>query len=77
LFCAALLLLQVTVPILLSLGVGVMKAQRERRQLQAVLEDAAVKQGEGNTLEGFGIVTLASLLPVLAVELMAILTGAM
>jgi hypothetical protein len=31
----------------------------------------------GNTLEGFGIVTLASLLPVLAVELMAILTGAM
>ncbi|KAF6254258.1 hypothetical protein COO60DRAFT_335201 [Scenedesmus sp. NREL 46B-D3] len=66
----------VTVPILLSLGVGVMKAQRERRQLQAVLEDAAVKQGEGNTLEGFGIVTLASLLPVLAVEVMAILTGA-
>ncbi|WIA21356.1 hypothetical protein OEZ85_000577 [Tetradesmus obliquus] len=66
----------VTVPILLSLGVGVMKAQRERKQLQAVLEDAAVRQGEGNTLEGFGIVTLASLLPVLAVELMAILTGA-
>ncbi|WIA41647.1 hypothetical protein OEZ86_009003 [Tetradesmus obliquus] len=66
----------VTVPILLSLGVGVMKAQRERKQLQAVLEDAAVRQGEGNTLEGFGIVTLASLLPVLAVEFMAILTGA-
>lgn len=31
----------------------------------------------GNTLEGFGIVTLASLLPVLAVELMAVITGAM
>jgi hypothetical protein len=38
---------QVTVPILLSLGVGVMKAQRERKQLQEVLEDAAVRQGEG------------------------------
>lgn len=31
----------------------------------------------GNTLEGFGIVTLASLLPVLAVELMAVIIGAM
>jgi hypothetical protein len=30
----------------------------------------------GNTLEGFGIVTLASLLPVLAVELMAVIIGA-
>lgn len=30
----------------------------------------------GNTLEGFGIVTLASLLPVLAVEIMAVITGA-
>lgn len=53
-----------------------MKAQREKKQLQAVLEDAAVHQGEGSTLEGFGIVTLASLLPVLAVEFMAIITGA-
>jgi hypothetical protein len=42
--------MQVTVPILLSLGVGVMKAQRERRQLQQVLEDAAVKQGEGELI---------------------------
>jgi hypothetical protein len=31
----------------------------------------------GNTLEGFGIVTLASLLPILAVELMAIITSFM
>lgn len=29
----------------------------------------------GNSLDGFGIVTLASLLPVLAVELLAIFTS--
>jgi hypothetical protein len=38
---------------------------------------SAAAAAAGNTLEGFGIVTLASLLPVLAVEFMAILTGAM
>jgi hypothetical protein len=37
---------------------------------------AAACVNAGNTLEGFGIVTLASLLPVLAVELMAVITSA-
>lgn len=39
----------VTVPILLSLGVGVMKAQRQKQMALAVLEDAAVKQSEGQS----------------------------
>jgi hypothetical protein len=38
---------------------------------------AAAAVAAGNTLEGFGIVTLASLLPILAVELMAIITSFM
>jgi hypothetical protein len=38
---------------------------------------AAAAAAAGSTLEGFGIVTLASLLPVLAVELMAIITSLM
>jgi hypothetical protein len=37
----------------------------------------AAAAAAGSTLEGFGIVTLASLLPVLAVELMAIITSLM
>jgi hypothetical protein len=45
--------------------------------VQSLRITAAAAAAAGNTLEGFGIVTLASLLPVLAVELMAILTGAM
>jgi hypothetical protein len=36
----------------------------------------AVRLPAGNTLEGFGIVTLASLLPVFAVELMSTIIGA-
>ncbi|EKX52334.1 hypothetical protein GUITHDRAFT_65557 [Guillardia theta CCMP2712] len=52
--CGAVTTGPVTVPVLLALGIGVMKTQREKRR------------------ERFGIVTLASLLPVLAVELLAI-----
>eukprot|EP00883_Tetradesmus_obliquus_P012903 jgi/Sobl393_1/5802/SZX75346.1 len=52
-----------------------MQAQKQKKMALAVLENAALKQGAGSTLEGFGIVTLASLLPVLAVELMAIITS--
>jgi len=53
----------VTVPLLLALGIGITRSQR--------------KEGEAsnNALEGFGIVTLASLFPVMAVELMAIFIG--
>lgn len=37
----------VTVPVLLSLGVGVMDAQRQKRAALAVLQDAALKKSEG------------------------------
>jgi hypothetical protein len=35
------------VPVLLSLGVGVMQAQKQKRMALAVLENAALKQGAG------------------------------
>jgi len=65
----------VTVPILLALGIGVMHSTRQKRLARAALE-GAVNTGSGNALEGFGIVTLASLWPILAVETMAIIDGA-
>jgi hypothetical protein len=65
----------VTVPVLLALGIGVMHSTRQKRLARAALE-GAVNTGSGNALEGFGIVTLASLWPILAVELMAIIDGA-
>lgn len=65
----------VTVPVLLALGIGVMRSSRRKRLARAALE-ASVAEGAGQALEGFGIVTLASLLPILAVELMAIIDGA-
>lgn len=37
----------VTVPILIALGVSVMKAQRQKQQALAVVEDAAVNRSEG------------------------------
>lgn len=39
----------VTVPILIALGVSVMKAQRQRQQALAAVEDAAVNRSEGET----------------------------
>lgn len=65
----------VTVPVLLSLGIGVMRSARQRRLAQAAL-DTSVAAGAGQSLEGFGIVTLASLWPIFAVELMAVIDGA-
>eukprot|EP00291_Cryptomonas_curvata_P018574 CAMPEP_0172160790 /NCGR_PEP_ID=MMETSP1050-20130122/5756_1 /TAXON_ID=233186 /ORGANISM="Cryptomonas curvata, Strain CCAP979/52" /LENGTH=368 /DNA_ID=CAMNT_0012830597 /DNA_START=86 /DNA_END=1189 /DNA_ORIENTATION=- len=62
----------VTVPILLSLGIGVMKGQRARQEAREVLQEKSVKN-QGKSLEGFGIVTLASAFPVLAVELLSII----
>jgi hypothetical protein len=59
--------MQVTVPILLALGIGVMRSSRRRRLAQAALH-GSVEAGAGQALEGFGIVTLASLFPVLAVQ---------
>jgi len=37
----------VTVPVLLALGVGVMKAQKQKKLAMAVLQDAAVRSSEG------------------------------
>jgi hypothetical protein len=61
----------VTVPILLSLGIGVMKGQRARQEAREILNEKAAAN-QGKSLEGFGIVTLASAFPILAVELLAI-----
>ena len=73
--CGAVTTGPVTVPVLLALGIGVMQSSRKKRLAQAALE-GSVAAGAGNALEGFGIVTLASLFPILAVELMAIIDGA-
>ena len=62
----------VTVPILLSLGIGVMKGQRARQEAREVLQEKSGKN-QGKSLEGFGIVTLASAFPVLAVEVLSII----
>lgn len=73
--CGAVTTGPVTVPVLLALGIGVMQSSRKRRLAQAALE-GSVAAGAGQALEGFGIVTLASLWPILAVELMSIIDGA-
>jgi len=69
--CGAVTTGPVTVPILLSLGIGVMKGSAARRDARDVLEQQAGKN-KGKALEGFGIITLASTFPILAVELMSI-----
>jgi hypothetical protein len=61
----------VTVPILLSLGIGVMKGQRARQEAREILQEKSGKN-QGKSLEGFGIVTLASAFPILAVEVLSI-----
>ncbi|KAF5832814.1 hypothetical protein DUNSADRAFT_11187 [Dunaliella salina] len=66
----------VTVPVLLSMGIGVMKSVRQKRLAKAVLKNAT-SNNTGQALEGFGVVTLASILPILAVELMSIVFGSM
>ncbi|KAG2443239.1 hypothetical protein HYH02_009312 [Chlamydomonas schloesseri] len=61
----------VTVPILLAMGIGVMSSQRQKRLAKAALQNA-VDTNTGQTLEGFGVVTLASVYPIMAVELMGV-----
>ena len=74
--CGAVTTGPVTVPVLLALGIGVMKTQKEKR-LAAEEEEArasgreCVAEAAANALEGFGIVTLASLMPVLAIEILS------
>lgn len=62
--CGAVTTGPVTVPVLIALGIGVMKTVNEQKGSAAAKSE--------NALEGFGIVTLASLLPVLMVQLFGI-----
>jgi len=71
--CGAVTTGPVTVPVLLALGIGVMKTQREKKEAAEKLRGKEqVANAAADALEGFGIVTLASLFPVLAVELLSI-----
>mmetsp|Transcript_51646 Transcript_51646/g.123051 ORF Transcript_51646/g.123051 Transcript_51646/m.123051 type:complete len:1017 (+) Transcript_51646:394-3444(+) len=76
--CGAVTTGPVTVPVLLALGIGVMKTQKEKEKAKLQAESSvetggeAVENAAADALEGFGIVTLASLLPVLSVELFSI-----
>jgi hypothetical protein len=58
--CGAVTTGPVTVPLVLSLGIGVA---------------SAVGEGTGGSLKGFGIVTLASLFPIIAVLCLAVYVG--
>ena len=69
--CGAVTTGPVTVPILLALGVGVIKGKNARQAAQTQIQHAA-DEGRGQTLEGFGIITLASMFPILAVLLLSI-----
>lgn len=69
--CGAVTTGPVTVPILLSLGIGVIKGQKARHAARELV-DAHAEKGSGQALEGFGIITLASTFPILAVEVMSI-----
>jgi len=73
--CGAITTGPVTVPILLALGIGVMKTSREKLKAKQVLrENVNTSSGQQPSLDGFGIVTLASLLPVLFVEILSIIS---
>lgn len=69
--CGAVTTGPVTVPILLSLGIGVIKGQKARHAARELVDQAA-QQNKGQALEGFGIITLASMFPILAVSLLSI-----
>ena len=70
--CGAVTTGPVTVPILLSLGIGVMKGQKARATARQAVNEAAGTASGGQALEGFGIITLASMFPILAVEIFSI-----
>jgi hypothetical protein len=71
--CGAITTGPVTVPVLLALGIGVMQSKKEKRKAKEILRNPDVVSGTGGvTLEGFGIVTLASLFPILMVQILSI-----
>ena len=75
--CGAVTTGPVTVPILLSLGIGVMKGQKSRAAAREVVEATAGTTSGGQALEGFGIITLASMFPIMAVETLAVVLSFM
>jgi hypothetical protein len=74
--CGAVTTGPVTVPILLAIGIGVIKGKKAREAALNQVEQQASKN-QGQALEGFGVITLASTFPVLAVELMSIVISFM
>lgn len=74
--CGAVTTGPVTVPILLAIGIGVIKGKKAREAALNQVEQQANKN-QGQALEGFGVITLASTFPVLAVELMSIVISFM
>ena len=66
--CGAITTGSVTVPLLLRLGSGIVRGQRGKGGIAA----AAVGT---NKLEGFGVVTLASLAPILCVQILSCIIG--
>ena len=70
--CGAVTTGPVSVPVLLALGIGAMKTSKEKKLARRMLQQAVLGGGQQPALDGFGIVTLASLFPVLAVQLLGI-----
>ena len=70
--CGAVTTGPVSVPVLLALGIGAMKTAKDKRLASLMLQQAVLGGGQQPALDGFGIVTLASLFPVLAVQLLGI-----
>jgi hypothetical protein len=70
--CGAVTTGPVTVPILIAIGIGVMKNRKEQIRSAQVLQ-YAIEHGTSTELEGFGIVTLASLFPVFFVQFVTVI----
>ncbi|KAH3768056.1 pf07556 family protein [Pelomyxa schiedti] len=64
--CGAVTTGPVTVPLVLSLGIGVASSVTKKKGIE----------GKGNPLSGFGIVTLASIIPIFCVLCLSLLTMA-
>jgi hypothetical protein len=71
--CGAVTTGPATVPIVLALGLGVASFTREKKQAQFGRRQTMTPENENSDLDGFGIVTLASLVPVLTVMLFGIM----
>lgn len=73
--CGAITTGPATVPIVLSLGIGVAKHARRSRPLSLEGGTSPAADESSSALDGFGIVTLASLVPVFTVAFFSIYCG--